>query len=73
VEGTVPVEQARAALASGAWPDAYAAFRAVDPSELTAYDLDGMADAAWWVSQVAESIEVRHKAYSAHLTNGDER
>jgi ATP/maltotriose-dependent transcriptional regulator MalT len=73
VEGTVSVEQARAALASGAWPDAYAAFRAVDPSELTAYDLDGMADAAWWVSQVAESIEVRHKAYSAHLTNGDER
>jgi DNA-binding CsgD family transcriptional regulator len=73
VEGTVPVEQARAAFAAGAWSDAYAAFHAVDPSELTAHDLDGMADAAWWVSQPAESVDLRHKAYSAHVTAGDER
>lgn len=32
-----------------------------------------MADAAWWVSQLAESIELRHKAYSAHVSIGDER
>jgi ATP/maltotriose-dependent transcriptional regulator MalT len=73
LDGTVPVEQARAALAAGAWPDAYAAFRDVDPSELTGHDLDGMADAAWWMSQLAESVELRHKAYSAHVTAGDER
>jgi len=40
---------------------------------LTGRDLDGMADAAWWVSQLAESVELRHKAYSAHVTAGDER
>jgi hypothetical protein len=73
VDGTAPVEQARMAVATGAWPDAYAAFRIVDPSELTARDLDAMADAAWWVSQLAESVELRHKAYSAHVTAGDER
>jgi ATP/maltotriose-dependent transcriptional regulator MalT len=73
VDGTAPVEQARTAVATGAWPDAYAAFRIVDPSELTARDLDAMADAAWWVSQLAESVELRHKAYSAHVTAGDER
>ena len=55
----VTIEQARDALAGEAWPDAYEALRALDPAELTAADLEGLADAAWWLSHLRESLDVR--------------
>ena len=67
------IEQARAALAHEAWPAAYEALRALDPSELTASDLEGLADAAWWLSHLHESMDFRHQAYAAYVAEGDER
>ncbi len=71
--GVEDIERARAAIASTAWADAYAGFRAADPSELTARDLEGLADAAWWLSKSDESLDLRHKAYAAFVAAGDER
>ncbi len=71
--GVEDIERARAAIASTAWAGAYAGFRAADLSELTARDLEGFADAAWWLSKLDESLDLRHKAYAAYVTAGDER
>jgi ATP/maltotriose-dependent transcriptional regulator MalT len=68
-----PIERARGALAASAWADAYAGFTAADPAELTARDLEGFADAAWWLSKLPEALELRHKAYGAYVSAGDER
>ena len=67
------IDQARDALAGEAWPDAYEALRELDPSELAAADLEGLADAAWWLSHLRESLDVRHQAYAAYVAEGDER
>ena len=45
------IDRARAALARGSWVEAYELLRSVDATELTAGDLEGLADAAWWVSR----------------------
>ena len=45
----------------------------IDPTELTARDLEGLADAAWWVSRWEESIAARQKAYAAYAAGSDER
>jgi ATP/maltotriose-dependent transcriptional regulator MalT len=67
------IERARTAIEASAWEDAYAGFRSADPSELTARDLEGLADAAWWLSKLDESLDLRHKAYAASVAAGDER
>jgi ATP/maltotriose-dependent transcriptional regulator MalT len=67
------VERARTAIETAAWADAYQGFRAADPAELTARDLEGLADAAWWLSKLDESLDLRHKAYAAYAAAGDER
>jgi ATP/maltotriose-dependent transcriptional regulator MalT len=67
------IEGAREAVEAAAWPDAYERFRAADPAELTAQDLEGLADAAWWLSKLDESLDLRHKAYAAYVAEGDER
>ncbi len=71
--GRLDIERARAAIGSSAWADAYDGFRAADLSELTARDLEGFADAAWWLSKLDESLDLRHKAYAAYVAAGDER
>lgn len=71
--GEDTIERARAAIETAAWADAYAGFRAADLSELTGRDLEGFADAAWWLSKADESLDLRHKAYGAYAAAGDER
>jgi len=71
-EANAPIDRARDALARGAWSDAYEALHEVDPSLLSARDLEGLADAAWWVSRFAESLDVRQKAYAAYAAEGDD-
>jgi ATP/maltotriose-dependent transcriptional regulator MalT len=66
------IERAREAVAAAAWADAYGAFSAADPSELSAQDLAGFADAAWWLTKLPESLELRHKAYGAYVAAGDD-
>jgi DNA-binding CsgD family transcriptional regulator len=60
------IGRARDALTRNAWPEAYELLRAIDASDLAASDLEGLADAAWWVSRRDESIAARQKAYAAY-------
>jgi DNA-binding CsgD family transcriptional regulator len=72
VESDPAIGRGREALARGAWPDAYDALRDADPSLLTARDLEGLADSAWWTSRFQESVETRTKAYAAYAAQGDD-
>ena len=67
------IEGARDALARGAWAEAYEGLHEADRSSMTAGDLEGLADAAWWVSRLEESLDARQKAYAAYAAAGDER
>ncbi|HEY7478614.1 MAG TPA: LuxR family transcriptional regulator, partial [Actinomycetota bacterium] len=62
----------REAVARREWAGAYAAFTAADPSSLAGSDLEGLADAAWWLSKLSESLEVRRRAYAAYDADGDD-
>ena len=66
------IDRARAALARGAWADAYDAYNAVDRAVLSGRDLEGLADAAWWTSHLDESLDARHQACAAYEQEGDE-
>jgi DNA-binding CsgD family transcriptional regulator len=63
---------ARDAAARAAWADAYAGFHDADGSSLTGPDLEAFADAAWWGSKLAESVEIRQRAYAAYVAEGDD-
>ncbi len=63
---------ARDAAARAAWADAYAGFHQADVEALRGSDLEAFADAAWWGSKLTESLELRQRAYSAYVSEGDE-
>ena len=67
------VEQARAAAASGAWPQAYALLREVDDAELSDPDeLEMLGEVAWWTGRVDESIDARTRAFAVRVERGEE-
>lgn len=51
------------------WPTAYDAYAALP--ERSAEVVEGLAEAAWWLGRMAESIEVYTEAYRLHLDAGD--
>ena len=53
------------------WADIYVDLSGQDASRLSAEDLDALAEAAWWLCHVEESIAARHNAYAAFLKAGD--
>ena len=64
-------DRARAAAARGEWPLAYELLRGlVDGPAADPDDLDALADAAWWLCRVEESIEHRQRAYAGHAAAG---
>ncbi len=66
------IEQGRTALGERAWQRAYDSFHAARDEELGAADLEGLADAAWWLSRFEESIDARQRAYAAYAEAGDD-
>jgi ATP/maltotriose-dependent transcriptional regulator MalT len=73
VAGPAPdIDRARDALAQGSWAEAHERLRSLDPSELSAPDLEGLADAAWWVSKRDESVAARQKAYAAYAAESED-
>jgi DNA-binding CsgD family transcriptional regulator/predicted negative regulator of RcsB-dependent stress response len=66
------IDIARDAAAHAAWADAYAGFHEVDLDSLRGSDLEAFADAAWWGSKLTESLELRQRAYSAYVSEGEE-
>ena len=41
--------------------------------DLTAAELEALADAAWWLCRVEDSLAARQKAYDKYVAVGDER
>ncbi|MGH3719147.1 MAG: BTAD domain-containing putative transcriptional regulator [Pseudonocardiaceae bacterium] len=65
---------ARAALAAHDWRCAYELLSAADRvAPLTAQDLDGLAEAAFWLGRYRESLPARQRAHRAFLRAGDYR
>lgn len=67
------LERARTAAGRGVWPEVYRLLRDQDPESLGAADLEALADAAWWLSRVEESLAVRRRAHAAYVAAGDAR
>jgi class 3 adenylate cyclase len=65
-------EAGREAAARGAWTEAYEILVAAE-KELQPEDLERLAEAAWWVGRLDESIERREAAYKAWLKEGEKR
>ena len=68
------LERARQALDEHAWQEAYEALASVaDREDLSAEDLERLAEAAWWSAHPTESIEAFERAYAAFSTAGEPR
>jgi ATP/maltotriose-dependent transcriptional regulator MalT len=50
-----------------AWRDAYERLSAADPSQLSAAELDTLADALFWLDRPDESMAARRRAYQAYV------
>ena len=66
------IEQARDAVARESWVEAYAMLQDIEPSDLGPADLEGLADATWWLSKVDESIAARQKAYAGYAAEAND-
>lgn len=65
------VEDARVARREGDWPRAHALFTAArGRGALSPEDLDGLADAAWWLGRVDEHLEAGEAAFRGYLDAG---
>jgi DNA-binding CsgD family transcriptional regulator len=53
------------------WAETYEALSTRDASELSPRDLERLADAAWWLSRMEESIAARQRAYTGSASAGD--
>ena len=67
------VEQAREALARGAWNEAVAGFQANLAREETPETLEGLAAAAWWLDDETLTVSTRERSYRLYRDRGDVR
>jgi class 3 adenylate cyclase len=68
------LQAARDAAAAHRWGEAFDLLKkADDRGQLEPEDLDAYGAAAWWLGQLGTAIEVRERAYAAHLKAGDKR
>jgi ATP/maltotriose-dependent transcriptional regulator MalT len=70
-ESNAEIRRARAAAERGSWREAYDALRAADPEVSEPEELELLADAAWWLSRMDESIAARQRAYTGYAGAGD--
>lgn len=69
-----PLDAGRRALAEHDWHRAFELLAAVDADTgLSAYDLDGLAEAALWVGHFRESVVARQRAHQAFSDVGQAR
>jgi len=69
-----PLLAAREALKRWAWREAYDHLIAADASgRLSAEELEGLAQAAWWTGRLSDCIAARERAHAAHLEAGNHR
>ena len=70
-QSNAEIRRAHAAADRGAWREAYDALHSVEASTSEPADLELLADAAWWLSRIDESIEARRRAYAGFAAAGD--
>lgn len=70
MQGTAELEAARTALQRHAWREAFELFAGID-QDLTAEDLEGFAEAAWWTARLDTCIESRERAFELYRRNGN--
>lgn len=66
------LDAARAALSSHSWREAYDLF-IQSKNDLTAVDLEGLAECAWWTAQLDTCIEARERAFELHRNERNNR
>lgn len=64
-------DRARDAACRESWAAAYEELRALDAAQMEPCDLEALADAAWWLSRLDESIAARQRAYAGYVAAGD--
>jgi DNA-binding CsgD family transcriptional regulator len=69
-ESNAEIRRARAAAERGSWREAYDVLRAADPEVSDPEELELLADAAWWLSRIDESLEARRRAYTGYAAAG---
>ena len=69
---TPTVAAARAALESHSWNEAFDLFTRVGPHDLTADDLEGLAESAWWTARLDDCIAARERAFDLHRKAGND-
>ena len=67
----VGADRARDAARREAWARAYEELRALDLAHMEPCDLEALADAAWWLSRLDESIAARQRAYAGYVAAGE--
>jgi DNA-binding CsgD family transcriptional regulator len=65
-------DRARDAVRRESWAEAYEELCALDPARMEPRDLEGLADAAWWLSRSDESITARQRAYAGYMAAGED-
>ena len=66
------LEAGREAAEHHAWAEAFDRLTAVDEEgQLSARDLDALAQAAWWTGRLDDCIAARERAYAAYLDEGE--
>jgi DNA-binding CsgD family transcriptional regulator len=71
-EPTAGVDGERVVARPDAWAETYAALRTRDVTELDPRDLESLADAAWWLSRIDESVAARQRAYAGYAESGED-
>jgi class 3 adenylate cyclase len=64
---------AREAARRHAWTEALELYEAAESEQLSAQDLEQLAEAAWWLGRGDLCIAARERAHAAYLAEGDRR
>jgi hypothetical protein len=68
---TEALEEARRAMAEGAWEQARTSFAAVLREQEHPEALDGFALASWFLGEIEEGVEMRQRAFAAYAAAGE--
>jgi class 3 adenylate cyclase len=69
-----PLAAGREAALRRAWREAYELLRSADENgNLSADDLQNLAEAAWWTGHLEEALDLRERAYAAYVQAGETR
>ena len=66
------LDAARDALGRHSWSEAFDLFMQAE-EDLSAEDLEGLAECAWWTARLDDCIEARERAFELHSAQGNDK